>query len=103
MIKQTLKVKAVSYVIRELSHRLDFIVIFKTPFKYHLVAINQQSFRFEYNVSFLNLPRELAEDRGLTMVEYGTQKAAPHLSNAAWMLTVEKIEQTLMLVEAPSL
>ena len=55
------------------------------------------------DVSFLNLPRELAEDRGLTMVEYGTQKVALHLSNAAWMLTVEKIEQAPMLMEAPSL
>ena len=44
------------------------------------------------DVSFLNLPRELAEDRGLTVVEYGAQKATLHLSNASWMLTVEKIE-----------
>ena len=40
----------------------------------------------------LNLPRELAEDRDLTVVEYGSQKAALHLSNAAWILKVEKIE-----------
>ena len=46
---------------------------------------------------------ELAEDRGLTVVEYGAQKAATHLSNAAWMLTVEKIEQAHVLMEAPSL
>ena len=37
------------------------------------------------------------------MVEYGTQRAAPHLSNVAWMLTVEKIEQAPVLIEAPSL
>ena len=37
------------------------------------------------------------------MVEYGAQKAAFHLSNATWMLTVEKIEQTLVLMEAPNL
>ena len=55
------------------------------------------------DVSFLNLLRELAEDRGLTMVEYGTQRAAPHLSNVTWMLTVEKIEQTPVLMEALSL
>ena len=55
------------------------------------------------DVSFLNLSRELAEDRGLTVVEYGAQKAAPHLSNVAWMLTVEKIEQAPVLMEAPSL
>ena len=30
------------------------------------------------------------------------QKAAPHLSNVAWMLTVEKIEQALVLMEAPN-
>ena len=55
------------------------------------------------DVSFLNLLRKLAEDRGLTVVEYGAQKAALHLSNAAWMLTVEKIEQAPVLVEDPSL
>ena len=55
------------------------------------------------DVSFLNLPRELAEDRGLTVVEYGAQKAIPHLSNAAWMLTIEKIEHIHVLMEAPSL
>ena len=55
------------------------------------------------DVSFLNLPRELAKDRGLTVVEYGAQRAAPHLSNVAWMLTVEKIEQAPVLMEAPSL
>ena len=37
------------------------------------------------------------------MVEYGAQRATPHLSNVAWMLSVEKIEQTLVLMEAPSL
>ena len=37
------------------------------------------------------------------MVEYGAQMAAPHLSKAAWMLMVEKIEQELELMEAPSL
>ena len=37
------------------------------------------------------------------MVEYGAQKVSLHLSNAAWMLTVEKIEQTPVLVEAPNL
>ena len=55
------------------------------------------------DVSFLNLPRELAKDRGLTVVEYGAQRAAPHPSNVAWMLTVEKIEQAPVLMEAPSL
>ena len=53
------------------------------------------------DLSFLNLPTELAKDRGLTVVEYGTQKAALDLSNAAWMLMVEKIEQAHMLMEAP--
>ena len=37
------------------------------------------------------------------MVEYGTQKVALHLSNVAWMLTVEKIEQAPVLMEALSL
>ena len=37
------------------------------------------------------------------MAEYGSQKAIPHLSNAAWMLTVEKIEQTPVLIKALSL
>ena len=37
------------------------------------------------------------------MVEYGAQRAAPHLSNVTWMLTVEKIEQKPVLMEAPSL
>ena len=37
------------------------------------------------------------------MVEYGTQRAAPHLSNVTWMLTVEKIEQAPVLMEASSL
>ena len=37
------------------------------------------------------------------MVEYGAQRAIPHLSNVAWMLTVEKIEQALVLMEALSL
>ena len=37
------------------------------------------------------------------MVEYGAQRAAPHPSNIAWMLTVEKIEQAPVLMEAPSL
>ena len=37
------------------------------------------------------------------MVEYGAQKAAPYLSNAAWMLMVEKIEQAPVLMEAPNL
>ena len=37
------------------------------------------------------------------MVEYGAQRAAPHPSNVAWMLTVEKIEQAPVLMEAPSL
>ena len=55
------------------------------------------------DVSFLNLPRELAEDQGLTVVEYGAQRVVPHLSNVAWMLMVEKIEQAPMLMEAPSL
>ena len=55
------------------------------------------------DVSFLNFPRELAKDRGLTVVEYGAQKAASHFSNVAWMLMVEKIEQAPMLMEAPSL
>ena len=55
------------------------------------------------DVSFLNLPRELTEDRGLTVVEYGAQKAAPHLLNAVWMLTVEKSEHAYVLMEAPSL
>ena len=36
------------------------------------------------------------------MVEYGTQKAAPHLLNAAWMLMVEKIEHAHVLIEAPN-
>ena len=36
------------------------------------------------------------------MVEYGAQKTSPHLSNAAWMLTVEKIEHAPVLMEAPS-
>ena len=34
-------------------------------------------------VSFLNLPRELVEDQGPTVVEYDAQKAALHISNAA--------------------
>ena len=55
------------------------------------------------DVSFLNLPRKLAEDGDLIVVEYGAQKAANHLSNAAWMLTVEKIEQAPVLMEAPNL
>ena len=37
------------------------------------------------------------------MVEYGTQKAAPHLSNTTWMMMVEKIEQAPVLMEALSL
>ena len=37
------------------------------------------------------------------MVEYGTQKVAFHLLNATWMLTVEKIEQALVLMKAPNL
>ena len=37
------------------------------------------------------------------MVEYSDQRAAPHLSNVAWMLTVEKIEEAPVLMEAPSL
>ena len=37
------------------------------------------------------------------MVEYGAQRTAPHPSNVAWMLTVEKIEQAPVLMEAPSL
>ena len=37
------------------------------------------------------------------MVEYGAQNAAHHLSNAAYMLTVEKIEQASVLIETPSL
>ena len=46
---------------------------------------------------------KLAEDRGLTIVEYGAQRAALHLSNVAWILTIEKIEQAPVLMEAPSL
>ena len=46
---------------------------------------------------------KLAEDRGLTVVEYGAQRVALHLSNVTWMLTVEKIEQAPVLMEAPSL
>ena len=37
------------------------------------------------------------------MIEYGAQRAVPHLSNVVWMLTVEKIEQAPVLMEAPSL
>ena len=37
------------------------------------------------------------------MVKYGTQKVAPHLSKADWMLTVERIEQAPVLMKAPSL
>ena len=55
------------------------------------------------DVSFLNLPRKLAKDRGLTVVKYGAQKVALHLSNASQMLTVEKIEHAPVLMEARSL
>ena len=51
----------------------------------------------------LNLPKELVEDQGLIVIEYGSQKAALHLSNVVWILTVEKIEQAPTLMEAPSL
>ena len=37
------------------------------------------------------------------MVEYGARKAALHLSNAAWMMTIEKIKQAPVLIEALSL
>ena len=49
VIKQALKVKKMTYIIKELSHHLNFINIFKTSFKYHLMTINQQSFNFQYN------------------------------------------------------
>ena len=46
---------------------------------------------------------ELIDDRGLIVVKYDAQRAAPHLSNTAWMFTVEKIKQAPMLMKASSL
>ena len=37
------------------------------------------------------------------MVKYGAQRTVLHLSNVTWMLMVEKIEQTPVLMEAPNL
>ena len=54
-------------------------------------------------VCFLNLPRELVEDQGLTVVEYGAQKVALYLPNAVLILTVEKVEHAPVLMEVPSL
>jgi hypothetical protein len=44
MIEWTLKPKAVAYIIRMAGHHVACIGVFKTSFKYHLMAFNEYNF-----------------------------------------------------------
>jgi hypothetical protein len=44
VIEWALKPKAVAYIIREVGHHVAYIGVFKTFFKYHLMAFNEYSF-----------------------------------------------------------